>query len=175
MEQHYPVLPKMKRRWLVVYTRPRWEKKVDGLLKERGIESYCPVTTMERQWADRKKMVEFPLFNGYLFVNVNLKEELTVRETLGVLNFIYYQGKPAEVRESVINDIKHYLNVCPDLETVSIQSISVGQRLKIKDGMFLDHEGEVLQIQGKNIVMVLEHLDCALVTKVPVHNVALIN
>ena len=63
MEQHLPVLPKLKRRWLVVYTRPRWEKKVDALLQERGIESYCPVTTLERQWADRNKMVEFALYH----------------------------------------------------------------------------------------------------------------
>jgi hypothetical protein len=41
--------------WFVIYTRARWEKKVDQLLKQQGINSYCPMRTVENQWADRKK------------------------------------------------------------------------------------------------------------------------
>jgi len=160
---------------MVVYTRSKWEKKVDHLLQEKGIESFCPVIKKERQWADRKKIVEFPLFNSYLFVKVNNKEELAVRETLGVVNFIYHSGKPATVREEVIQKIQEYLNVYPDLETVSISHLRIGDKVKIKEGLFSDHLGEVVKIEGKNVLMIIEQLDCALTTKVNVENISLIN
>ena len=63
-----------EKKWLVVYTRPRWEKKVDTLLKQQGIESYCPVRQVQSQWADRKKEVDLPLFNSYVFVYVTEAE-----------------------------------------------------------------------------------------------------
>ncbi|WP_423149597.1 UpxY family transcription antiterminator [Rubrolithibacter danxiaensis] len=162
--------PKIKN-WRVIYTRSKWEKKVDQLLHEKGIQSFCPTVKKERQWADRKKTVEFPLFNSYIFVKVNHKEELSVRETLGVINFIYYCGKPAVVRENVIDDIQKYLNLYPDLETTSIQNIKIGDRVKIKEGVFSDQLGEVVKIEGKKILMVIEHLDCALTTKVNFENI----
>ena len=174
MNNSLPVLQRTKN-WMVVYTRSKWEKKVDQLLQEKGIQSFCPVIKKERQWADRKKVVEFPLFNSYLFVKVNNKEELAVRETLGVVNFIYQSGKPATVREEVIEKIQEYLNIYPDLETVSISDLRIGAKVKIKDGLFSNHLGEVVKIEGKNILMVIEQLDCALTTKVNVRNVSLVN
>lgn len=174
MNSSLPLLHRTKN-WMVVYTRSKWEKKVDHLLQEKGIESFCPVIKKERQWADRKKIVEFPLFNSYLFVKVNNKEELAVRETLGVVNFIYHSGKPATVREEVIQKIQEYLNVYPDLETVSISHLRIGDKVKIKEGLFSDHLGEVVKIEGKNVLMIIEQLDCALTTKVNVENISLIN
>ena len=56
------------KKWLAVYTRPRWEKKVDQLLKEQGTESYCPLNKVKRKWSDRVKTVEEPLFKSYVFV-----------------------------------------------------------------------------------------------------------
>ena len=58
----------MERHWLVIYTKPRSEKKVSQRLKEMGIMIFCPTVTTVRQWSDRKKKVEVPLFNSYVFV-----------------------------------------------------------------------------------------------------------
>jgi transcription antitermination factor NusG len=58
----------MKKHWYAIYTNPRWEKKVDKLLTEAGIESYCPLNTVMRKWSDRMKKVEEPLFKSYVFV-----------------------------------------------------------------------------------------------------------
>jgi transcription antitermination factor NusG len=174
MENTLPVILRTKN-WRVIYTRSKWEKKVDQLLQEKGIQSFCPVIKKERQWADRKKIVEFPLFNSYLFVKVNNREELAVRETLGVVNFIYHSGKPATLREEDIEEIRNYLKIYPDLETVSIKDFKIGDKVKIKDGMFSNHLGEVIKIEGKNILMVIEHLECALTTKVNIKNIDLIN
>jgi len=79
-----------KKNWMVVYTRSRFEKKIDATLQQNEIISFCPTITTVRKWADRKKKIEVPLFNSYLFVKVNPREQLAVKETPGVINFIQY-------------------------------------------------------------------------------------
>lgn len=160
---------------MVIYTRGRWEKKVEQFLKEQNIEVFCPLRKEQRQWADRKKIVEVPLFNSYVFVKIAPAEESKVRQTLGVINFIYFQRRPAIVREKVITDIRRLLNICPDMESVSLHELALGERVRIKNGVFSDHQGNVIQIQGKNILMVLEHMGCALVAKVSTNNIAVVN
>ncbi len=156
------------RNWFVIYTRARWEKKVDQLLKQQGINSYCPLRTVENQWADRKKMVEFPLFSSYVFVNISLKEELVVRQTHGVLNFIYFLGKPAIVQDSEIEKIKHVLVKNPDTEVISLKGVRVGDRVRIKNGILANQNGNIVKVNGKTVLMVFDHLDCALVSRVSV-------
>ena len=56
--------------WYALYTKPRWEKKVAGLLDDQGIENYCPINKVTRQWSDRKKVVLEPMFKGYVFVKI---------------------------------------------------------------------------------------------------------
>ena len=60
-------------KWYAIYTRPRWEKKVDLLLKDQGLESYCPLNKVKRKWSDRIKLVEEPLFKSYVFVRTDEK------------------------------------------------------------------------------------------------------
>ena len=60
-----------QKKWFVVYTIPRWEKKVALLLQQKGIEHYCPLNKVTRQWSDRRKIVVEPLFKGYVFVKVS--------------------------------------------------------------------------------------------------------
>ncbi len=155
------------KKWFVIYTRTRWEKKVDLLLKQKGIDSYCPVRTVRNQWADRKKNVELPLFNSYVFVNINYKEELKVRQTHGVINFIYYMGKPAVVRNQEIEEIQEILCRNQEIEVSSIRDLNIGDRVLIKNGALCNHEGNVIQVAGKTVLMVLNNLDCAIYTRVP--------
>ncbi|MGN6397839.1 MAG: UpxY family transcription antiterminator [Mucilaginibacter sp.] len=164
-----------EKRWLVIYTRPRWEKKADQLLKERGIESYCPLRKVQNQWADRKKEVSLPLFNSYVFVHVSRREESSVLYTMGVLGFVYYMGSPAVVRDSVIDEIKRNLIAYKDVEIINLANVSVGDRAMIKDGPFTNQVGKIVQINGKNVLMVLENINCALVTRIPFQQIAIHN
>ncbi|MEJ6981374.1 UpxY family transcription antiterminator [Pedobacter sp. P351] len=164
-----------EKNWMVIYTRPRWEKKVDLQLQSQGIESFCPVRKVENQWADRKKIVDLPLFCSYIFVNIHSREEFKVRQTLGVLNFIYYMGKPAKIRESEIDKIRNALVYCPDLEVVDMRTISIGDRVSIKNGIFTNHQGNVIKVQGKSVLMVLDNLECALLSRVEAANLVLVN
>lgn len=162
-----------RRRWLVVYTRPRWEKKVDRLLKSMEIKSYCPLRKVTNQWSDRKKTVELPLFSGYVFVWINEREEYKVRQTLGVLNFIYYMAKPAVIKDSVIENIEHLLATETDYEIVSSTELNAGDRIRIKSGIFYNQEGTIIKVNEKNVLMVFDHLNCALVSSMPITNLVL--
>lgn len=175
MENLSTIRTNMPRRWYVIYTRPRWEKKVDELLKLQGITSYCPVRKVKNKWADRIKEVELPLFNSYVFVYIDPREELKVRVTLGVMNFVYYMGKPAQVRDSVIEDIKRCLEIFPDTEVMAFQYLEIGDRVKIKEGLMNLKEGRVIKIQERTVVVVIDSLSCVLTTKVAINSLELIN
>src|ERR1700733_14584165 len=97
-------------KWLAIYTRPRWEKKVNLLLKEKGFESYCPLNKVRRKWSDRIKVVEEPLFKSYVFVKIDEAARTEIRMTAGVINFVYWNSKPAVIKEKEIATIKRFLD-----------------------------------------------------------------
>ncbi len=163
------------KKWFVIYTRPRWEKKVDELLKLQGIVSYCPLRKVKHKWADRMKEVELPLFTSYVFVYVDPREELKVRVTLGVMNFVYYMGKPAQVRDVVIEDVKKCMETFPDIEVVDLQQMEVGDRVMIKEGLMNHKQGQIIKLRQKSVVVVIDSLNCVLMTNVNIEDLELIN
>jgi transcription antitermination factor NusG len=160
------------RKWLAVYTRPRWEKKVNQLLAERGIERYCPLNKVRRKWSDRMKIVQEPLFKSYVFVKVNDDDRTLVRMTAGVINFVYWQGKPAVIKEKEINAIKRFLDEYENVEVRPID-VKVSQRVKITTGPLMDHEGEILEIQNKTAKIAIDSLGYVLVAYIEKAKLAL--
>jgi transcription antitermination factor NusG len=150
------------RKWLAVYTRPRWEKKVSQLLKEKGAESYCPLNKVKRKWSDRVKIVEEPLFKSYVFVKVSDEDRTTIRMTPGVINFVYWDGKPALIKEKEIANIRKFLN---EYENVEVHSLNpeVDQRVKIVTGPLMDQEGKVLAVRHKTVKIAIDSLGYTLV------------
>lgn len=153
------------RKWLAVYTRPRWEKKVNLLLSEKGIESYCPLNKVRRKWSDRVKVVEEPLFKSYVFVKVNEEEKAKVRLTNGAINFVYWNGKPAIIKEKEIITIKRFLD---EYENVLAQpnNITINQRVRVTNGTLMDQEGKVLGISHKKAKIAIDSLGYVLIAHV---------
>src|SRR6187551_2660447 len=112
----------MSSKWYAIYTRPRWEKKVNNLLLEKGLESYCPLNKVRRKWSDRVKLVEEPLFKGYVFVKVSDDDRTSVRMTPGVINFVYWEGKPAIIKEREMKAIKRFLD---EYENVEVEPLNL--------------------------------------------------
>lgn len=144
-------------KWFAVYTRPRWEKKVHKLLKEKGIESYCPLNKVHRKWSDRIKIVDEPLFKSYVFVKVNEEEKTPVRMTQGVVNFIYWLGKPAIIKEKEIENIKKFLNDHHDVEVRPIE-IKAGKKVMVQSGILMGKEGTVKKVLHKKVEVVIESI-----------------
>jgi len=152
----------LSRKWLAVYTRPRWEKKVNRLLIEKGLESYCPLNKIRRKWSDRVKVVEEPLFKSYVFVKVNNEDRSSVRMTNGAINFVYWDGKPAVIKEKEINAIKRFLNEYENVEARPVE-LKVNQRVRITNGTLMDKEGKVLDVRHKTAKVAIDSLGYILV------------
>jgi len=175
MESCAPLPQPLRRSWFVVYTRPRWEKKIDESLKQQGIISYCPLRMIQSKWADRRKLVALPLFSSYVFVYINTREEQKVRQTYGVLNFIYYMGKPATIKDKIIDEIKSSLFLFPDAQVINLAELAVGTRVKIEQGIMQDKEGHVLKNELHHIIVVIDSLNCVLTAKVPATSLRIVN
>jgi len=147
---------------LAIYTRPRWEKKVNQLLTEKGFESYCPLNKVKRKWSDRIKVVEEPLFKSYVFVKVAEKERTEVRMTSGAINFVYWNGKPAVIKEKEINAIRRFLNEYAYVEARPMD-VQLNQRVRIINGTLMDKEGKVLELRHKTAKIAIESLGYILV------------
>jgi transcription antitermination factor NusG len=152
----------LTRKWLAIYTRPRWEKKVNKLLTEKGLESYCPLNKVRRKWSDRVKVVEEPLFKSYVFVKISDDDRTAVRMTPGAINFVYWEGKPAVIKEKEIVAIKRFLN---EYENVQVQpfKVKLNQRVRITNGTLMDQEGKVLDIRHKTVKVAIDSLGYILV------------
>lgn len=152
--------------WMVLYTRSRWEKKVHNLLVEQNINSFCPLVKKVNQWADRKKTVEAPLFNSYLFVEATTSLYNRILQTPGVVSFITYCGKPAIVKNEEIERIRDVTKNYTDIETVSLTNLNIGDNVMVMGGPLVNHMGEIRQIHGRSIIMIIKYMNCALTVKI---------
>jgi transcription antitermination factor NusG len=150
------------RKWLAVYTRPRWEKKVNLLFAQKGLESYCPLNKVRRKWSDRMKTVEEPLFKSYVFVKVSEDDRASVRMTNGAINFVYWNGKPAVIKEREITAIKRFLDEYDNVEARPAE-LKVNQRVRITNGTLMDHEGHVLDLRHKMVKVAIDSLGYILI------------
>jgi len=150
-----------KMNWYVVYTKPKWEKKVAERLNEVGITAYCPSIIKERQWSDRKKKVEVPLFNSYIFVQVDERDRNAIFEIPGAIRYLFWLGKPAVVKEKEIQAIQNWLSV-PDTFEVMVDKWQKGDRIVLESGPFLAQSAIVQEVKQNHYILVLESLGCIL-------------
>ena len=142
-----------EKRWYAVYTKPRWEKKIHALLQKKQIESYCPLNKVRRQWSDRIKVIEEPLFKSYLFVRVQESLMTEVRYVDGVLNYVYWNGKPAVVKDDEIIEIKKFMSEYEDVEVRAID-VKPADEVVVNSGVMMGASGRVLRVVGNNTVEV---------------------
>ena len=151
----------IKKNWYAVYTKPRWEKKVAATLLEKGIENYCPINKVIRQWSDRKKMVMEPVFKGYVFVKLEENKKWQVKDVNGILNFVYWLGKPAVIRDEEIDTIRKFLNEFEDVQ-VEPKGVVVNSEVRIRQGVLMNYHGVVVEVLGNRAVVKIETLDIQL-------------
>lgn len=109
----------MQKQWFALYTTSRAEKKVATRLSGAGVEYFLPTLKVQRKWSDRVKVVEVPLFNSYIFVNVKASELFDLNKIEGVVKTVYYNGAPAAVRENEISLIRQYIAKAGDCEMIT--------------------------------------------------------
>jgi transcription antitermination factor NusG len=142
--------------WYALQVRPRFEKKVESQLRVKGIETYLPVVRQVRWWSDRRKLIETPLFAGYVFVRLQLspKERILVLRTTGVMAFVGFLSGATPVRPAQIDSLRHLLD--SNMECSLRPFLRTGQRVRIRGGSLEGVEG-ILINDGKHLVV---SIDC---------------
>jgi transcription antitermination factor NusG len=159
--------------WYAVYTKARWEKKVASLLERKQVEHYCPLNLVEKQWSDRRKVVQEALFTSYVFVRIRKDQQAAVRETEGIVNFVYWLGKPAVIHDHEIDLIRRFLR---EYRHASIEKFPIRQNdlVEINAGPLMHHRGRIIEVGNNKVKAVLHSLGCSLVATVPAHEVTVI-
>jgi transcription antitermination factor NusG len=145
------------KKWFAVYTRPRWEKKVAEILTRRKIENYCPLNKVLRQWSDRKKVIQEPLFTSYVFVRVLEPDVVSLKRFNGVINPVYWLGKPAVIRDSEIDTVRKFLSEYSNIK-LEKTPVNVNDKIRVLSGPLMDLEGKVLSIANNTIKITLPSL-----------------
>jgi len=145
------------RAWLVIYTKPRWEKKLADQLAAKGFTVYCPTQRIKRRWSDRTKWIDQPLFSSHIFIHIEPERRDAVYFTPGFVRFLFWNKRPAQVRDTEIDTLKRWLNDF-DHEAISIQSLASGSHVTVKSGPLQGREATVLEQRGTKLELFLEDL-----------------
>ncbi len=158
-------------RWYPVYTNPRAEKKTAEELQKRGIVVYLPLQKTLKQWSDRKKWVEEPLFKSYVFVYISHKEYDKVLQTPGVVRFIFFSGKAAYIPQPQMDMLQNYLSDDYTPEIVS-HSLEKGQKVRIVSGKLNGYEAELVSWnQQQRLILRLDALGQSILLKIHIKDV----
>jgi transcription antitermination factor NusG len=166
-------MPVDKKSWYAVYTKPRWEKKVYALMQEQGLETYCPLNRVRKKWSDRIKWVNEPLFKSYVFVRIDEAEQTTVRMVSGVVNFVYWLGKPARVKDTEIDIIRKFLNDYSEVVATPV-SLHKDAKITIRRGALMDKEATVVKVMNNKVQVIIESIGFSLVALIDKSNLSLI-
>lgn len=133
--------------WYAAYTSANHEKRVAEQLAVRGVEHFLPLYSSPRRWKDRRVTIERPLFPGYVFVHMALRDRLRVVQVPGVAWLVEFNGKPAalprEEMEKLMGGLENGLHAEPH------PYLAVGRHVRIKDGPLAGLEGTVRRCKGK--------------------------
>jgi len=133
--------------WYAVYTRPRFEKKVKQALEEKGEEVFLPLITKIRQWKDRKKKVDMPLFPSYLFLRFDFRRRFDILPTKGIVKIVNFKGVPAIVPDWEIASLKKMMEHPKTLQLENY--IRPGELVEVIDGPFKGMHGSVKVLRGQ--------------------------
>ena len=120
---------------------------------------FCPLIKTVRQWSDRKKKVQVPMFPSYIFCRISAQERHLLLQDPGVLNFVFWLGEPAIVREEEIDAIKTIADIGEEI-LVESNHLEQGKEVKIPDGPFKGLMGRVDKIDNRKVMVFVEQLGC---------------
>jgi len=161
--------------WYAIYTRANSEKKVAEKLMQKNIECYLPTRNILKNWSDRKKRIEEPLFRCYLFVKVSYKEFFNALNTPGVVCFVTFGGKAQPIPENQINNIRTFMNQIDHEVILTYERIQKGVTVQVEKGSLQGLKGEVINIFGQSRLMIrIESMNCCLYANILKDEVSLI-
>jgi transcription antitermination factor NusG len=142
-------------RWYAAYTCAKHEKRVAEQFTQRALENFLPQYGSVRRWKDRRVKLQLPLFSGYVFVRLALRDHLRVLETPSVVRLVGFNGRPTALPDKEIEALR--VCVATQLHTEPHSYLTVGRRVRIKSGPLAELEGVL--VRRKNGLRVIVSLD----------------
>jgi transcription antitermination factor NusG len=143
--------------WLVIYTKPRQEKKLAERLQQAGYTVYCPTQRMKKRWSDRWKWIEQPLFISHIFIQIDPERRDAVYFVPGFVRFLFWLKRPAQVWPKEIETLKRWLNDYAP-ESITTSHLQPGQKTKVLTGPFQGQEGTLTEVKAERAQLYLEEL-----------------
>ena len=153
------------KKWFVIFTKPQQELKVAQQLTDIGITNYCPTITILKYYSDRKKKVKKPLLSTYLLVHLEESQRNLVFSSSGVVRYLFFLGKPAQVREKEIQLLRDHLDGV--YKNYSITTLTKGEMFKIPQGYFSGLSGKVVESDKNKVKLELQSLGMTISLKYP--------
>ena len=147
--------------WFALYTKPRNEKRVAENLAALGIEAYCPLVTTIKQWSDRKKKVESPLIPSYVFVKIEEANRKDVFQVSGVVQYVFWLGKPAKIKPQEIEALKTQL--ATPVVKVDIETWTPNAQIQINEGPFKNQMAVVDKVSTHKVTLIIKSLGIRLI------------
>lgn len=147
--------------WYVLYTTARAEKHVELKLQAEGVETYLPLHKCPRKWSDRVKMVEMPLFSSYIFVYTTDEKLRTLIRVNGVARIVYYNGKPAVMRQKEIEAIREFVQKAAEREC----EFGLSEEVMVACGPLKDISGKIKKIGRKYLILHIEQMGITVCVK----------
>lgn len=119
-------------RWYAAQTCANHEKRVLEQLSQRSVEAYLPLYRSVRRWKDRRMRLELPLFPGYVFVHLALRDRLQVLQTPSVARLVGFGGQPAALPDQEVNALRQGLT--REMRIEPHPYLKVGHRVRVRTG-----------------------------------------
>lgn len=146
--------------WYVLSVRPRSERKVETVLRAKGIEAITPVQKQWRQWSDRRKCVEVVIFTNYVFVSPSPEQIEEVLNYENVFGYICIGQKKACLTEPELMLIKRLCKQEAPVE-ITYSRFDSGQKVEIVSGALRGLQGIIREIRGnQRLILQIPRLGC---------------
>jgi transcription termination/antitermination protein NusG len=156
--------------WYAAYTCANHEKRVAAELGMREVEHFLPLYSSVRRWKDRRVQLEFPLFPGYVFVRLALRDRLRVVQIPSVVRLVGFNGLPTALPDNEMEIMRSGLS--QSLRAEPHPFLTVGRRVRITGGPFAALEGILKRRKGNlRVVVSLELIQRSVVVDVDVADV----
>ena len=146
------------RRWYALHVRSRHEKSVHTQLEAKGQNSFLPLCTAPRKWADRWKVVSLPLFPGYVFCRLDAAQRASVLATSGVIDFVRIGSELAEVKGYELEAIQRATQ--SSLSTEPYSGLVRGDKVVMNDGPLKGMTGTLMEIRKEFRLVLSVELLC---------------
>lgn len=160
----------MQKNWYIVYTKPKSERKVASAFTRRRIENFLPVNTKQIKSFRKNRIQQEPLFDSYVFANLVEEDIHKIKVMDGVVNIVYWKGKPAIIQEDEIEAMKEFVM---DHQNIKLEKsrINLNDIARMIDGPVYSMEGNILTVKNTTVKVNLPSIGFTMIAEIASENV----